>query len=44
MATQTFGKYHKKARVKHSGIHAKTKMSPNKGADNYKKKYVGQGR
>ena len=29
---------------KRSGVHAKTKTSTNKGSQNYKKRYKGQGR
>lgn len=41
---QSVGKYQKKEHSKHPGIHAKSKMSPNKGAQQYKKQYRGQGR
>jgi len=34
----------KHTRTRRKGIHAKTKMSPNKGADNYTKINVGQGK
>ena len=43
MAKQVIGKYTPKPHKKRRGIHAKTKMSFNSGADNYVKKYVGQG-
>jgi hypothetical protein len=38
------GKFVKHQHVKHKGIQAKTKQSHNKGADNYFKKYKGQGK
>lgn len=41
---QTVGKFKKRVTTKHPGIIAKTKQSSNKGADKYKKPYVGQGR
>ena len=36
-------KFEKKKRVKR-GVHAKSKTSNNKGSDNYKKQYRGQGK
>lgn len=33
-----------KSHIKHKGIQAKTKQSHNQGAQNYVKKYKGQGR
>ena len=38
------GKFIKRQHVKHKGIHAKTKQSHNKHAQNYTKPYVGQGK
>lgn len=45
MATkQSINKFVQKSRKKRPGVHAKTKQSFNKNADNYVKKYNGQGR
>ena len=35
--------FEQKKRVKRKGVHAKRKTSKNKGSDNYKKPYRGQG-
>lgn len=44
MARQSINKFKPRSHKKRPGMHAKTKMSFNKGADLYKKKNVGQGR
>ena len=36
--------YHEKPKVKHPGVHAKSKTSKNKTSKNYVKPYKGQGR
>ena len=38
------GEHGQKKRIKRRGIHAKSKTSTNKGSDNYKKPYKGQGK
>jgi hypothetical protein len=40
----TASSWHAKPKVKRKGIHAKTKMSKNKGSKNYVKPYRGQGK
>lgn len=35
--------FHAKPKRSRKGVHAKTKTSKNKGSQNYKKKYKGQG-
>lgn len=44
MARIINGKFQPKSHRKRPGIYAKTKQSFNKGADNYVKRNVGQGR
>lgn len=41
---QASSSYKAKTRVKRPGVHAKTKQSNNKGAQNYVKPNVGQGK
>lgn len=36
--------FRKKARTKRKGVHSKCKQSSHKGAKNYQKQYLGQGR
>jgi len=36
--------YNKKQKIKRKGVHAKSKTSKNKGSENYKKIYKGQGK
>jgi hypothetical protein len=44
MAKVTTGvSFHSKPKKKRKGVHAKTKISKNKGSQNYKKQYKGQG-
>lgn len=44
MAKQSFTKHVDKPHKKRPGVHAKTKQTFNKNADQYVKKYNGQGR
>ena len=36
--------FREKSKVSRPGVHAKTKTSSNKGSQNYKKRYKGQGK
>jgi len=42
--TQTANSYREKPKKNNKGVHATTKTSKSKTADNYKKQYKGQGR
>ena len=42
--TSQGGAYQKASTTKRPGVHAKTKTSTNKGSQNYKKRYKGQGK
>jgi len=44
MAKAISTSFHSKPKTKRKGVHAKTKSSKNKGAQNYKKPYNKQGR
>ena len=44
LKSQTASSYREKPKKNNKGVHATTKTSKSKGADNYKKPYKGQGR
>lgn len=44
LKSQTANLFQEKPKKNNKGVHAVTKSSKNKGADNYKKPYKGQGR